>query len=195
VYHALRNSPKWDKTVFIINYDEWGGFYDHVIPPRADADDSVVPGSPFDFHLRGFRVPCIVMSPFAPATVAHAGPFDHTSVLKLIEWRWNLAPLTARDASTDVGNLVDVLDFDHGCGDVVTRLMPDIEAGESGDDLRAEAERRDPDELYAALDLAECLGWAIGDEELHLGLSPGDVEPYVVWERHRALQWIHGGAW
>jgi hypothetical protein len=92
-------------------------------------------------------------------------------------------------------SLVDVLDFDRGCGDQVTRLMPDIEAGESGDELRAEAELRDPDELYAALDLAACLGWAIGDEDLHLGLSPGDVEPYVVWERRRALKWVHGADW
>ncbi|MDX6234425.1 MAG: phospholipase, partial [Nocardioidaceae bacterium] len=87
IYHALRNGPKWSKTVFIINYDEWGGFYDHVIPPRADADDSVVPGTKFDFHVRGFRVPCLVISPFAPARVAHDGPFDHASVLKMVEWR------------------------------------------------------------------------------------------------------------
>jgi hypothetical protein len=39
------------------------------------------------------------------------------------------------------------------------------------------------------------LGSAIGDEGLQLGLSPGDVEPYVVWERRRALAWIHGAPW
>jgi phospholipase C len=109
IYHALRNGPKWDRTVFIINYDEWGGFYDHVIPPRADADDSVVPGSQFDFHLRGFRVPCLVISPFAPAAVSHAGPFDHTSVLKLVEWRFGLQPVAARDAAAN--NLAEVLDL------------------------------------------------------------------------------------
>jgi len=109
IYHALRSGPKWDRTVFIINYDEWGGFYDHVIPPRATADDSVVPGSKFDFHLRGFRVPCLVMSPFAPARVASNGPFDHASVLKLVEWRWGLQPLAARDAAAN--NLAEVLDF------------------------------------------------------------------------------------
>jgi phospholipase C len=109
VYHALRNSPKWNKTVFIINYDEWGGFYDHVIPPRAEADDSVVPGSKYDFHLRGFRVPCLVISPFAPAYVSHLGPFDHASVLKMIEWRFGLQPLAARDAAAR--NLAEVLDL------------------------------------------------------------------------------------
>jgi hypothetical protein len=92
-------------------------------------------------------------------------------------------------------SLVDSLDFDRGCGDEVARVMPDNAAGDDASELRAAAERRADDELYAALDLATCLGWAIGDEELHLGLSPGDVEPYVVWERRRALRWIHGGAW
>lgn len=109
VYHALRNGPKWDRTVLVINYDEWGGFYDHVIPPRAAADDSVVPGSKFDFHVRGFRVPCLVISPFAPARVAHEGPFDHTSVLKMVEWRFDLEPLAARDAAAR--NLAEVLDL------------------------------------------------------------------------------------
>ncbi|HZN13477.1 MAG TPA: alkaline phosphatase family protein [Acidimicrobiales bacterium] len=109
VYHALRNGPKWNKTVFVINYDEWGGFYDHVIPPRATADNSVVPGSKYDFHLRGFRVPCVVISPFAPARVSHAGPFDHASVLKMVEWRFGLPPLAARDAAAV--NLAEALDL------------------------------------------------------------------------------------
>ena len=109
IYHALRNGPKWNKTLFIINYDEWGGFYDHVIPPRADADDSVVPGSTFDFNQRGFRVPCLLISPFAPAKVAHEGPYDHASVLKLVEWRFDLAPVAARDAAAR--NLAEVLDL------------------------------------------------------------------------------------
>jgi hypothetical protein len=61
--------------------------------------------------------------------------------------------------------------------------------------VRANAERRDADELYAALDLVTVLASTIGDEGLQLGLSPGDVEPYVVWERKRALAWIHGGKW
>jgi hypothetical protein len=91
--------------------------------------------------------------------------------------------------------LVDALDFDRGCGDEVARVMPDVGAGEGAAEIRAEAERRDADELYAALDLATVLAGAIGDEGLQLGLSPGDVEPYVVWERRRALAWIHGGSW
>ena len=92
-------------------------------------------------------------------------------------------------------SLIDDLDFDRGCGDEVTRVMPDIQAGDDSRELRAVATLRAADELYAALDLATVLASAIGDEELQLGLSPGDVEPYVVWERKRALEWIHGAKW
>ena len=123
IFHALTLSPNWANTVLIINYDEWGGFYDHVPPPRAAAsaplDKDVVNGQ----ARLGFRVPCIVASPFTkgdPTSPRVYGspqgqtvPFDHTSVLKLIEWRFGLAPLTARDASSDVGNLLDVFDFAH----------------------------------------------------------------------------------
>ena len=120
-FFALAHGPGWKNTVLVINYDEWGGFFDHVPPSLVAASaplDTDVNGQ----ALLGFRVPCIVASPFSkgrPATPRIYGtpqgqtvPFDHTSVLKLIEWRFGLLPLTARDASTGgVGNLVDVLDF------------------------------------------------------------------------------------
>lgn len=126
IFHAVATGPGWERTVLIVNYDEWGGFYDHVAPPRITPGIPVgaPPSSGIDKDLvngnvlAGFRVPAIVASPFtrgdpAAPTVAH-GLFDHTSVLKLIEWRWGLHPLTARDASTDPsdpGNLATVLDF------------------------------------------------------------------------------------
>lgn len=91
-------------------------------------------------------------------------------------------------------SVVDDLDYDRGAGDV-TLYVPDVGAAEPGDALRAEADRRAADELYAAYDLATVLASAIGDEDLRVGFSPGDVEPYVVWERRRALAWIHGAEW
>jgi phospholipase C len=58
----------------------------------------------------------VIASPFTKGDPLHprvvSNVFDHTSVLKLIEWRWGLRPLTARDASNDVGNLLDALDLD-----------------------------------------------------------------------------------
>ena len=114
IYHAVRNSPVWDKTVFVVNFDEWGGFYDHVVPPRVPDDTvraALTPaGDPVpDYGQLGFRVPCIVASPWSPSGVVHDGPYEHTSVLKMIEWRWGLAPLTQRDANAK--NLAEVLDF------------------------------------------------------------------------------------
>jgi phospholipase C len=117
IYWAVRNSPQWDKTVLVINYDEWGGFYDHVVPPSlpwgGTQPEQITIGEAapagFDFGQLGFRVPCIVASPFAPAQVWHEGPYDHTSVLKMIEWRWGLDPLTDRDANAR--NLAEALDL------------------------------------------------------------------------------------
>src|SRR5262249_32957400 len=102
-------------TVLVVNYDEWGGFFDHVDPPRAAAANDTDPDLVDGKALLGFRVPTVIASPFSRGNpddprVGHS-VFDHTSVLKLIEWRWGLPPLTARDASSDVGNLVDALDF------------------------------------------------------------------------------------
>ena len=114
IYHAVRSSPAWERTVLVVNFDEWGGFYDHVDPPKV-VDDTVraaltPPGDPVpDYRQLGFRVPCIVVSPFSAAGVVHAGPYEHTSVLSMIEWRWGLDPLTARDANAR--NLAEVLDF------------------------------------------------------------------------------------
>ncbi|WP_433593597.1 alkaline phosphatase family protein [Nocardia sp. CA-145437] len=102
VYQAVTKSPVWPRTLLIINYDEWGGFFDHV-PPQ------VAPDANPDWGLRGFRVPCLVISPRARrGHVAHQ-VYDHTSVLKAIEWRWGLQPLTPRDAAAR--NIAEVLDF------------------------------------------------------------------------------------
>ena len=102
VYDAVVSGPGWERTVLVINYDEWGGFYDHVAPTSA-------PDPRPDCTLRGFRVPCLVISPKARrGHVAH-DTYDHTSVLKMIEWRWGLPALTPRDAAAR--NLAEVLDF------------------------------------------------------------------------------------
>ena len=110
VYYALLNSPAWDQTLLIVNYDEHGGCYDHVAPPiGAVPPDKSVGQFGFDFARFGVRVPAVLVSPrIAAGTVfrpAGAVPLDHTSVLKTIETRWQLPSLTARDAAApDVGD-------------------------------------------------------------------------------------------
>ena len=108
LYQAVTTSPAWANTVLVINFDEWGGFFDHVPPPLKPippADKAV--GS--DGRI-GFRVPSLVISPFARRSYVATTQFDHTSVLRMIEWRWSLDPLTVRDATAN--NLAKVLDFE-----------------------------------------------------------------------------------
>jgi phospholipase C len=122
VYDAVVSSPNWERTVLVINYDEWGGFFDHV-PPTTAPD----PRPDLGTGLRGFRVPCLVISPLARRrTVAH-GIYDHTSILKMIEWRFGLEPLTVRDA--DANNLAEVLDFETAPDLTAARYdVPNIQA-------------------------------------------------------------------
>jgi phospholipase C len=120
-YHALANAGYLDNTVLMVTFDEWGGFYDHVPPPRVtdDTDPATVDHTgdgttPVegrlipDYRQLGFRVPAIVVSNLARAEVVHHGPFEHTSTLKLIESTFGLHSLTARDAHAE--NLGDVLE-------------------------------------------------------------------------------------
>jgi phospholipase C len=104
----VTNSPAWERTALIINYDEWGGFFDHV-PPTAAPIPLADQAAGNQDGLRGFRTPCLVISPFARREHVSSLELDHTSVLRMIEWRWGLEPLTVRDQTAN--NLADVLDF------------------------------------------------------------------------------------
>ena len=114
-FQAVARGPKWANTVFIVNFDEWGGFYEHVAPPRATAANNIDTDLLNGKALLGLRLPTVVASPFSRGNPADSRVstlvFDHTSVLKLIEWRWGIAPLTPRDASADVNNLAYALNF------------------------------------------------------------------------------------
>jgi phospholipase C len=110
VHDALKAGPQWERMVFVLNFDEHGGFFDHV-PPPACLDDTVQTGpGPFpDLKRLGFRVPAIAMGPFAPRKIETAGPYEHCSVLRMIEWRFGLEPMRVRDRHAK--NLADALDF------------------------------------------------------------------------------------
>jgi len=116
VVHALGASPLWDRTLLIINYDEHGGYYDHVPPPPALAPDLIPPivqpgESDYDgFGRYGFRVPSVVVSPYAKRDHVSHVVYDHTSVLAMIERKWNLPALTYRDANAN--DLTDFLDME-----------------------------------------------------------------------------------
>ena len=153
VYSAVTAGPAWRNTVFVINYDEWGGFFDHVPPtvaPIPPADQAA--GN--EDGLRGFRTPCVVISPFAEREHVSPLELDHTSILKMIEWRWGLAPLTVRDDTAN--NLAEVLNFS---APAFKAKQFDVPPGPFGtlcvDRLSGD------DELRPLLDMAADFGWPV----------------------------------
>jgi phospholipase C len=87
---ALRASPLWKRSAFLLTYDEHGGFFDHVPPPQVDA------------YGLGVRVPLWVVSPHArKGPILSTRPADHTSTLKLIERLHHLPTLASRNHSFD----------------------------------------------------------------------------------------------
>ena len=83
--NELMRSPHWNSSAFMWTYDDWGGWYDHVTPPQVDA------------YGYGFRVPALLVSPYARKGYVDHTTTDFTSVLKFIEENWRLAPLAERD--------------------------------------------------------------------------------------------------
>jgi phospholipase C len=94
---TLRNGPFWKDTAIIITYDENGGFWDHVPPPKADRWGP------------GTRIPAIVISPFARKGFVDHTPYDTASITALIEHRWGLTPLGTRDR--DAADMTNAFDF------------------------------------------------------------------------------------
>ncbi|MBP6633699.1 MAG: phosphoesterase [Kofleriaceae bacterium] len=103
IYIALATSPQWKNCMFVITYDENGGFFDHV-PPPTTSDDFAAMG----FGQMGFRVPTVVAGPYVKQGYASSVVYDHTSVLKHIEVTHGLDPLNARvSAANDLSDLID----------------------------------------------------------------------------------------
>jgi phospholipase C len=121
IYRAVTRSPNWRRTVLIFNYDEWGGFYDHVPPPVAPIPTADAIAGNAD-GLRGFRVPCLLVSPFARRGHVATDVYDHTSILRMIERRWSLTPLTVRSrTANDIGSVLRVHPDAHAPAHTVPR--------------------------------------------------------------------------
>lgn len=118
VVRALMASPAWRRSALFVTYDEHGGFADHVPPPEACAPDdhapfdrSMHPATEGSFRRYGFRVPFIVVSPYAKRGFVSHTVYDHTSIVRFVEARFGLAAMTARDANANVP--LDMFDFEH----------------------------------------------------------------------------------
>jgi phospholipase C len=110
---ALTRSPLWPSSALFITYDEHGGLYDHVPPPAACAPDDTPPALNPElggFDQLGFRVPLIVVSPWARRHYVSHAVHSHTSILRFLEAKFDLPALTKRDANSDA--LLDLFDFE-----------------------------------------------------------------------------------
>jgi len=118
IYRAVRNGRDWERTLLIVTFDEHGGFYDHVQPPAAHPtgdDDSYNTldeehGGRFDFKRLGLRVPTILVSPWIRKNTIIQNEFNHASVLKWLENKYQIKPLTERDQSAQSFETVLSLD-------------------------------------------------------------------------------------
>ena len=97
---AVQKSTIWEDCVIIITYDENGGRWDHVVPPVRKDGWGV-----------GVRVPTIIVSPFVQRGAIDSTEYETVSILKLIERRFNLAPLASRDSNPVINDLTQVLGY------------------------------------------------------------------------------------
>ena len=95
--NAVKSSSEWSSTAIIVTYDENGGFWDHVPPPKGARWGP------------GTRIPSIVISPFAKRGYVDHTPYDTTSILKLITRRFDLEPLPG--VRSGAGDLTAAFDF------------------------------------------------------------------------------------
>ncbi len=190
VFRAFTRSPQWEKGMFVLTYDEWGGFFDHVAPPvlpdlLASDDDGT------NFGQAGFRVPTIVASPYSrPGFVDHR-LYDHTSIMRFLEWRFLGAPaegpsgdgwwLTPRDRNAN--NIAaslgatnpdpEVFDLDDlplrepspQCDGSPQLVAPGMQVGGPGGDLMEALEAGLFDRIGASTEPSSLAGtWAEGGE-------------------------------
>jgi phospholipase C len=94
IFRALAASPQWNRCLFVLTYDEHGGFYDHVPPPTTT-------DSRPEFTQLGFRVPTLVAGPYVRRGCTVDTVLDHVSVLKTLTTRFNVTPLNARHAAAN----------------------------------------------------------------------------------------------
>jgi phospholipase C len=107
VVHAFMESPQWKRGALFVVYDEWGGFFDHVRPPRVP-DQRASRDPNLDFGQMGIRIPAVAVSPYVRRGHVSHSVFGFESILKLIEYRFGLRPLKRRDAyAQNIGRSFD----------------------------------------------------------------------------------------
>jgi phospholipase C len=112
--NAIGNSPDWNSTAIFISWDDWGGWYDHVNPPAMDAMGM------------GFRVPLLVVSPYAKHGYVSHHFHEASGFISFIEKNFDLGTLGARDAGSDAySDCFDYSQMPTPYRKIKTRLTPD----------------------------------------------------------------------
>ncbi|MBN2117995.1 MAG: alkaline phosphatase family protein [Anaerolineales bacterium] len=159
--HTLMQSDAWESSAFFITYDDWGGWYDHVEPPQVDE------------RGYGFRVPALLVSPYARMGHIDHTLLDHTSILKFIEENWDIPPLAERDAKAN--NLTSAFDFSMAPRPAI--LVP---ATREVPEPRIEPRRIVIYITYSAAILFACLivAWAYANKEnFHAARPMEEIQP------------------
>ncbi len=108
VVHAFMDSPQWKHGALFVVYDEWGGFFDHVVPPRVP-DLRASSDLSNDFGQMGFRIPAVIVSPYARRGHVDHSIYGFESILKMIRYKFGIPPLTPRDLFAN--NIAAAFDF------------------------------------------------------------------------------------
>jgi phospholipase C len=173
VYQALATSPQWERCMLVVTYDENGGFFDHVVPPKT-VDERASDG----FDQLGFRVPTLLAGPYVKQGNVSSVQYDHTSALKHLQNVFGLEPLNVRcDAAND---LTDCIDLDR------------LSRGEASDPIQLPAVEIDESMLGE-----ECMGNSLSVHNTDLlEWAPGAVASGRLDRRydlrHERLDYIHG---
>ena len=183
VYEAVRNSRLWPTSLLLVVYDEHGGFFDHVVPPKAVRPGDKITDEDnnhhnFDFKQLGTRVPAVVISPLIPRNVVDHTEYDHTSLLATLEKIFGLGSLTNRDAAAN--DLLHLLSLKQPRADAPTVLPDPARSGFRCEDDPPEVDQA---ELIAALAYQP---WRVEEDKI-LRSHWDDIDPKVRSFLHLAL--------
>jgi phospholipase C len=198
VVHAFMDSPNYERGALFIIYDEWGGFFDHVTPPKVPDDrESVILDD--DFGQMGFRTPAVTVSPYTRKTGPETARVSHTqlgheSIIKLITYRFGLGDLVTRDAMAN--NIGDSFDWDST--DFEPPDLPDpmqvasVLCSLGGDPSRTATSIHDHESDLADLEaLADRFGFKTGDGKPEDIFQQPDSVKHAVDEGDRVAKRRH----
>jgi phospholipase C len=169
VHRALVNGPKWSRTMFVVTFDEHGGYFDHVAPPQVTDDDP-------RFGQLGFRVPALVTGPMVRAGTIVSTPFEHVSIAATLRARFGLRSLNQREeAANDLSVCIDQAFAAQAARSTSASLLPAVDVSAAINREEAIHETSQPE--------IEALARAGGVPEHHID-TRASLDRVRSWLRH-----------